>query len=494
MSDVEVLQMIACVRVLHFALRLQLLEYPERDGEPLVLSPAQGDRRKVLDCTPEASALYIRRGMAIRDVLAMNPNAIVVEANPAREAAANQRIIADLETLSPLVEADAQEPGCWYIDLGGLGRLLGPMPSIARQLLGLMSPLLRPRVGIAESKFAARVAAGRAAAGAFLIVDPAETVAFLAVESVESLPHSPGMILLLKQLGIETLGHLAALSPSAIAARLGPAGRSAWDLAGGKDPSRVVGQQHRDVLRERMELPAPASSRETVLYALRLLAEQVSRQPQMRNRGARQVLVRAVYENGGSWEKQIAMREPVQGSRLAELLRLRFQALDLPQPVSELEIELSNLSNPGGRQALLDGVRARDDRPVIEADHQLKGRYDRSSLFHVVGVEPWSRLPERRYSMMPYEPVTADEPKSLNLPQPIAIESRPSPRGKPEPAALIGKKRRQEVKRIEDCWIVDEEWWLRPIKRRYFQVRMENGALRTLYHDLGDQQWYAQNY
>lgn len=486
--------MIACVRVLHFALRLHLLEHPERDGEPLVLSPAQGDRRKVLDCTPEASALYIRRGMGIRDVLAMSPNAIVVEANPAREAAANQRIIADLETVSPLVEADEQEAGCWYLDLSGLGRLLGPLPSIARQLMGLMSPLLRPRVGIADSKFAARVAAGRAAAGAFLIVDPAETTTFLAVESVESLPHSPEMILLLKQLGIDTLGHLAALPPSAVAARLGPAGRLAWDLASGNDPSKIAAQRHREVLRERMELPASTASREALLYALRLLVEQVSRQPQMRGRGARQVLVRAIYENGGSWEKQIAMREPAQGTRLVELLRLRFQALELPQPVSELEIELSNLSNPGGRQALLDGFRARDDRPITEADHQLKGRYDRSSLFHVVSVEPWSRLPERRYSMMPYEPMPADEPTSINLPKLIDVESRPSPRGKPEPAVLIGETRRHTIERIEDCWIVDEEWWLRPIKRRYFQVRLEGGAQRTIYHDLGDQQWYSQSY
>ncbi len=486
--------MIACVRVLHFALRLNLLDHPERDGEPLVLSPAQGERRKVLDCTPEATALYIRPGMAIRDVIAMSHAAIVVEANPAREAAANQRIISDLELLSPLVEADEQEAGCWYIDLNGLGGLLGPLPSIAGQLLSLMSPLLRPRVGIAGGKFAARVAAGRATAGSFSIVDPAETKTFLSVEAIESLPRSPEMIMLLKQLGIDTLGHLAALPSSAVAARLGPSGRSAWDLANGNDTSPVIGQHHREVLRERMELPAPTASREALLYALRMLVEQVSRQPQMSDRGARQVLVRAIFENGGSWEKPIAMREPAQGARLAELLRLRFQALELPQPVVELEIELTNLSNRGGRQELLQGFRARNEQPIVEANHQLKGRYDRSALFHVVGVEPWSRLPERRYSMMPYEPMPSDEPKSLNTPKSIDVESRLSPRGKPEPAALIRENQRQDVKQIDDCWIVDEEWWLRPIKRRYFQVRLADGAQRTIYHDLGDQQWYSQNY
>ncbi|HEU0165443.1 MAG TPA: hypothetical protein VFQ54_10390, partial [Thermomicrobiales bacterium] len=244
--------MIACVRILNFALRLEILEKPELDGDPLVLSPAQGERRKVIDCTPEATALYIRPGMSIRDVIAMSPAAHVVDTNPAREARVSQKILHDLEALSPFVEADEREAGCWYIDLVGLDRLLGPLPDIARRLLQTISPLLRPRVGIASGKFPARVAAGSSGPGAFQIVVPADTTAFLATASVTALPIDPATIQLLRQLGLRTLGELAVLSPSAVAARLGPEGRAAWELARGNDDSVVKAARHREIIREHL--------------------------------------------------------------------------------------------------------------------------------------------------------------------------------------------------------------------------------------------------
>ena len=108
--------------------------------------------------------------MSIRDMQSIYPGAIVVEMNPAHEAAVSERILTELEALSPFVEADVNETGCWHLDLIGLDRLFGSSTKIAQQLLELMPPLLRPRVGVAETKFASRIAAGRAAAGSFQYV------------------------------------------------------------------------------------------------------------------------------------------------------------------------------------------------------------------------------------------------------------------------------------------------------------------------------------
>jgi len=35
---------------------------------------------------------------------------------------------------------------------------------------------------------------------------------------------------------------------------------------------------------------------------------------------------------------------------------------------------------------------------------QLKVRFGRSPMTQVVEVEPWSRLPERRFALMDYDP------------------------------------------------------------------------------------------
>jgi DNA polymerase-4/protein ImuB len=395
---------IAAVRILNFSLRVAVLQRPDLDGAPLVLGPVHGDRPRVLDCTPEAAALGVKSGMTLRDAISAAPMAEVIAVNPVRDDTIAAGILTSLETLSPLVQADDTEPGCWYLDLHGLELLHGKPVEIARQILDLIPAPLRPRVGLAGGKFPARVAAGRAAPGAYVMIPTEFTPEALATEPIASLPAPPELLQRFERLGISTLGILAELTPSAVAARFGPEGRRLHALAAGKDTEAVRAREPRIVIVEQIALPAPTASRDMLLHALRLLVARASHHRAIQHRGARQVRVRAIFERGDSWEKQIAMKDPVRGDRLYELLRLRFQALELPQPVSDLAIELSEISTENARQQLLDGLRVTRTRPLIEAARQLKSRYGASPLFEVVEVEPWSRIPERRHALMPFDP------------------------------------------------------------------------------------------
>ena len=122
-----------------------------------------------------------------------------------------------------------------------------PAEQIAQAILQCIPAMLRPRVGIADGKFPARVAAGRAAPGGFRKITPSVTKETLAAEPVASLPMPVEMIRRLEQLGLATLGLLAELPPSAVAARFGPEGRRAWELANGNDPSPVTPRAEQEV-------------------------------------------------------------------------------------------------------------------------------------------------------------------------------------------------------------------------------------------------------
>src|SRR5581483_11130211 len=126
---------IACLLVPHFALRVAVLDRPELDGAPLVLGAPPGRRPLAHDATPEAAARGIRPGLLLREVVALCPDAIVVAPHPLREAAAAERLLADLERLTPVVERDDVEDGVWHIDLRGSERLLGDPDAAARRLL-----------------------------------------------------------------------------------------------------------------------------------------------------------------------------------------------------------------------------------------------------------------------------------------------------------------------------------------------------------------------
>lgn len=396
---------IACLLIPHFALRVALLDRPELDGTPLVLGSPPGARPLVRDATPEAAAHGIRPGLGLREVIALCPEAIILPPHPPREAAVRDRIVAALEALSPLVEPDPAHPGCCYVDLRGLERRLGPPPIAAQRLLEAVPAVTRPRVGVAPSKFVARVAAAHAPPGGVRLIPPTEVATFLAAAPTSLLPLPPETHRRLERLGLGTLGDLAALPAAAVQARFGRLGRSAWELARGHDPAPVVPRPRPETVVETIELPEPATSRETLLVALTRLALRAFDHPAMQSRHVRQARLRATIEDGRAWEQTATLREPGGRQRVVEALGYRLQgAAALPGPVERVTLELIGLVEATGRQEELPGLRPRQPRRLAQAHRHLKQRFGEPMLYRVVEVEPWSRIPERRRALIAYEP------------------------------------------------------------------------------------------
>ena len=395
---------IACVAIPHFALRVAVLERPELDGAPLVLGAPPNARPLVLDATPEAASRGIRAGIGIREVAALCPDAVVLSPHPLREHGIADEITAALGLLSPLVEPDAAIPGLWYVDLTGSDRLLGAPAVAAGTLLEAMPPLLRPRVGVACGKFPARVAAARTTAGAFQIIEAEKTTHFLSNAPTSLLPVSPEMLRRMERLGLRTLGDLSALPATAVQARFGQEGRRLYDLARGIDPAPVIAQPLPEVVRESMTFTTPATSVDRLQVALERLALRAFSRPMLRDRHVRQARLRASLEGGGSWEQASTLREPGGRQRVVEVLGYRLNSIGLPGPVERLTLELVAPITVGGRQELLPGFRSRRPRELVEAARWLEQRYGHSGLYHVMEVEPWSRIPERRQALIAFDP------------------------------------------------------------------------------------------
>jgi nucleotidyltransferase/DNA polymerase involved in DNA repair len=393
---------VACVYVPNFALRMALLERPALDGLPLVLTSPPSARAVVADCTREALDHGITPGMPLREVTALCAEAVFIQPNPARDAAAFDRIVTALETFSPLVEPG--DAGCCYVDLQGLERHDATAKDAIQRLLGLVPPVLRPRTGVAPGKFAAWVAARRAPPGGARIVAPTEVVPFLAPIPVDWLPISDDLRKRLIRLGVRTLSELAALPMSAIQARFGPEGRRAWELASGRDDAAVYPRPRVESVVETLTLPAPATSRETLLIGLKRLIVRAFGRPELRFRHVRQARLRVLIEQNRSWEKEMTFREPAGRDRLIEILGHRLAAIELPGAAEAMTLELIGLTGETVHQELLPGLRSRRTRPLVEVARQLKQRYGESPLYRVVEVEPWSRIPERRHALLAFDP------------------------------------------------------------------------------------------
>src|SRR6266545_3427987 len=49
-------------------------------------------------------------------------------------------------------------------------------------------------------------------------------------------------------------------------------------------------------------------------------------------------------------------------------------------------------------------ARAGQQRALQSAAREIRMRVKRACLYHVIEVQPWSRLPERRYALIDFEP------------------------------------------------------------------------------------------
>lgn len=393
---------IACLRIPWFQLRIALLDRPQLDGHPLALGNAQGSRPVILDATPEARALGIRPGMTLRETRALCPTVVILASDPVRETATAGAITRQLDDLSPLVEPDPDEHGCWYVDLTGLERHYGSFEEATKRILACVHPVLQPRAGLASDRFTARVAATIAKPGSIRQVAPDDSKRFLSKAPVSVLPLPPTDILRLERLGLDTLGKFTSIPASKIAARFGPAGRRAWELAAGQDASPVTPPPKEPEVVQHLVMPAATASREMLLVGLRQLIHQASGLPELRDRHVRRVSLHVVLEGERrSWERSLVFKEPYSQDRVLKALELRLQDLALDGAVEAVTVVLGGIGEAVTRQATLGGMGTRATAPLLAALEQLKHRYGFTPLYHVVEVEPWSRIPERRYALAP---------------------------------------------------------------------------------------------
>jgi DNA polymerase-4/protein ImuB len=111
-----------------------------------------------------------------------------------------------------------------------------------------------------------------------------------------------------------------------------------------------------------------------------------------------------IWTQGGDsrrWEKTVNFKEPAMAARSA-LPRLRYFLENYPQPgpVEQIGIRITRLACGTGRQqSIFSAVRSRDN--LLEDIRQLDFRLGDHQVYQVKEVEPWSRIPERRYALAP---------------------------------------------------------------------------------------------
>ena len=478
---------VACVLVTHLRAKVELRTRPHlKDRQVLVVDRSRG-RPLVIDHSPAATG--VTAGMTLEQALSRCADGVILEADEPSYRRVFRQTLLSLQGISERVEG--AELGTAYVRLDGLEELYGGEARLVNALLNATPQDLMPRVGLGDAKFPAFIAAltSRALGAAKA---PRDVAGFLAPHSVDLLPFSPGVRDEMHRFGFHTMGDVASVREEMLIDRFGPAGKRAWDLSHGIDPSPLITLKHEESIVEHTSLPFSSTSMEFLLAAVNILLRRAYSRPRMRGRYAGRAALECILYREAPWEKAFHFKQGVGAwERASRIVRSQLEA-DYPRaPVEELTLGLSNLTGESGVQlSLLTEVREGRERRLAETDRQLQARMNgKPALYRVVEVAPWHPAPELRALQVPIDATGRDGMKPLLQPGPVVVREGPER----QPVALQLDNRWHRVAHIEDRWCFDL-WWMRePLTRTYYRVSREDGGQVTLFRDQREDCWYRQD-
>jgi len=232
------------------------------------------------------TACYIARmsgaksAMPMFKALKLCPDAVVIKPNFAKYKEESRRIHEKLDKLTPLIQPLSLDEA--WIDLTGTERLHGATP--AQMLARLQAEIERDigltvSVGLAPNKFLAKIASELDKPRGFSAIGAAEAQAFLANKPVNILPGvGQATVASLAEIGLRTVGDIAAADLKLLANRLGSGGMRLHRLAHGQDSRIVDPDQARKTISAETTFNDDLHKREDLEDELWPLCEKVAKQ------------------------------------------------------------------------------------------------------------------------------------------------------------------------------------------------------------------------
>lgn len=477
---------IACVLITHLRVKVELKRQPRLKDLPVIIVDRSRTRPLVIDSSPKTSAAMT--GITLEQALALQPDAVVLEADEPTYRRLFRQILAALLGVSDRVEE--VDLGTAYVGIDGLEQMYGGEARLVTTLLNALPRWLNPRIGVGEGKFPSLVAARTSQAlGATRV--PPDPAAFLAPHSVDLLPVSPGTLEALHRFGLHTLGQIAAMKSDLLVDRFGREGWQAWTLANGNDDSLLVPLKHEEAVVERTSLPFSSTSLELLLVAVDTLLRRAYARPEIRGRYAGKVVLECAVFRSAPWQKTIAFQEGVnRWERASFIVRSRLEAEPPEVPIDDLTLTLAEFTGESGAQlGMLPDVREARQQQLVEVERRLQTRTARAStLYRVVNVAPWHPAPEMRAVQAPLDHQGTGGIRPLLSPEPVMVRENQDH----QPAAVRVGDHWRRVDRISERWSFDLWWLPKPLTRTYYRVDREDGRQVVLFRDQREDCWYQQ--
>jgi DNA polymerase IV len=371
---------------------------PKLRGRPTIVGGGV-----VMAASYEAKERGVRGGMGGGEARRLCPNAVFVPPRFSAYTEASKALFEVFEQMAPLVEGLSMEEA--FLDVRGLGDVLGSPPEIARTLRARARRRvgLAVTVGIARTKVLAKMASRAAKPDGLLRIDPERELEFLHPLPVESLwGVGPSTAEKLHAADLHWVGQLARRRESDLAAILGPAAaRHLHSISWGRDHRRVRPGRRRRSVGSQSATGSRCRDRRELDATLVALVDRVTRRMRGANRAGRTVTLRLRFADFKRASRSHTLPHATDGS--AAILAAARSLLAAAEPLIEargitmIGVAVSNLNRDGCVQLELPLDGRRPDAALDAALDEVRDRFGpdairrAASLARDRSLTPWLR-------------------------------------------------------------------------------------------------------
>jgi DNA polymerase IV len=349
-----------------FYASVEQLADPSLVGRPVIVG-GLGRRGVVAAASYEARRYGVHSAMPMGRARRACPDGVFLAPRFDAYGEASKSVMTILRDVTPLVEPLALDEA--FLDVSGVRRLHGSAPEIAialRQRIRDDTGLIAS-VGAATTKFVAKLASDLAKPDGMLVVEAGTELGFIHPLEVRRLwGVGPKTAERLAQLGVRTIGDVAALPEDTLVHSLGDAhGRHLHALAWNRDDRPVEPEQTVKSVGHEETFPTDITDREPLAREVLRMSERVAERLRDGRRAGRTVQLKLRYKSFRTITRSRTIPEPTNlAADIATVARDLLDAVEIGDGIRLLGVAVQQLHDVDG----LDEVGAAPDQLPLDID------------------------------------------------------------------------------------------------------------------------------
>ncbi len=490
---------LACVDVPAFPLQLLLEEHPDWKDHPAAV---------VAEDKPQAPLLWVNEKARRQRVLpGQRYAAALTLATDLRAGVVSVGKIEDrvgfitnlLRRFSPEVEPALREPGVFWMNARGLGRLY---PSLEKWTDAVYAALkkagLQSTIVVGFTRFGT-YALSKSSRIRKVFHSPLEETRAADRVPLKRLNIDPSLRDTLDKLGISTVGEILKLPADGLLKRFGLEAHQLHQLAAGNVWAPLQPEEPAEPMKRHVIMEAPESNVERLLFLIKPLLDSLLKEMSSRGEALTELALCLCLEDVGSRTEKIRPAAPTTDSaQILGLVRLRMESLELSRGITELTLVTVGTKVAREQIPLFEDKPRRDPETGSRAFARLRAELGDQVVVRARLQE--GHLPRARFRWETLERIIQPRPAESIQERPLVrrIYQNPillPPRSRREPDGwLLRGVDHGPVQRMVGPYIVSGGWWsgTAGVQRDYYFVKMKQGEVHWAFYDRRRRRWFLE--